>query len=231
MGDGTGPSRCALALRCGDLVPGNDLHRPRTGMGRLQHVTATWNEMLAVREYLNHGGGLLYTGQWAGATENNFASASVYYDPVAHRSNASSEATLTGGSVPSVRRQERFPPVLAGRLPSTTSAEGSIRDRGTLPGGRYRRPLQGHERGRSTRANSAQNQVDAASFITTSSILQTADYPAVHERRPGQLQPWDTGVGGPFAPFGGDCYLYSQQADISYKRLMRSFTMPVGAET
>ena len=60
------------------------------------------------------------------------------------------------------------------------------------------------------------------SFITTSSILKTADYPQFTSTAPAQ---WDTGIAGPFEPFSGTHYVYSQRADIRYQRLMKTFTV------
>jgi hypothetical protein len=60
------------------------------------------------------------------------------------------------------------------------------------------------------------------SFITTSSILKTTDYPQFTSTAPAQ---WDTGVAGPFEPFSPEHYVYSQRADIRYQRLMKTFTV------
>jgi hypothetical protein len=72
--------------------------------------------------------------------------------------------------------------------------------------------------------DSAQNHVHTASFLTTSSVLPKSEYPQFTSDARAN---WDRGTGGnPFAPFDGNWYAYSQQADISYKRLMRSYTVP-----
>jgi hypothetical protein len=60
------------------------------------------------------------------------------------------------------------------------------------------------------------------SFITTSSILKTTDYPQFTSTAPAQ---WDTGVAGPFEPLSPTHYVYSQRADIRYQRLMKTFTV------
>ncbi len=62
----------------------------------------------------------------------------------------------------------------------------------------------------------------ANSFITTSGILPPAEFP--------QFTSW-VGArydrpGGPFAPHTGTNYVYSQIADISYKRLTRTIAVP-----
>ena len=63
------------------------------------------------------------------------------------------------------------------------------------------------------------------SFITTSSILKTADYPQFTSSAP-----WDTGVAGAYEPHTGDFYMYSQRADIRYQRLMNTFTVDDGTD-
>ena len=76
-------------------------------------------------------------------------------------------------------------------------------------------------------ADSAQNQDHSASFLATSGILPPGTYPqftssaAVKYSRPG----------GPFEPHTGTYYLYSQIADITYKRLTRTISVPAGGAT
>ena len=72
--------------------------------------------------------------------------------------------------------------------------------------------------------SSANNQVSAEAFITTSSLLNTTDYPH-HQHRSAE---WVTGVAGAFQPHGGTQYLYSDRADITYKRIKRDATVPGG---
>ena len=64
----------------------------------------------------------------------------------------------------------------------------------------------------------------ANSFITTSGILPPDEFP--------QFDSWPAAQydrpGGPFAPHSGDGYAYSQIADVSYKRLTRTITVPAG---
>jgi murein tripeptide amidase MpaA len=65
---------------------------------------------------------------------------------------------------------------------------------------------------------------DNASFITTSGILPPSEYPqftstpAARYSRPG----------GPFEPHTGSNYVYSNIADVSFKRLAKTVTVPAG---
>jgi hypothetical protein len=70
--------------------------------------------------------------------------------------------------------------------------------------------------------DSAQNQDSLNSFITTSGLLPVEEYP--------QFASWVAArydrPGGPFDPRTGDNYVYSQIADVSYKRLTRTISVP-----
>ena len=73
----------------------------------------------------------------------------------------------------------------------------------------------------------ADNQVHNASFLATSGILDPNVYPQFES---GISAKWDR-PGGPFAPHTGDFYVYSQIADITYKRLMHTINVPAGGAT
>ena len=68
---------------------------------------------------------------------------------------------------------------------------------------------------------SANNQNESASFIATSGVLPTNRYP--------QFTSWASAKydrpGGAFAPHTGEYYVYSQIADVSYKRLTRTIDL------
>ena len=63
-----------------------------------------------------------------------------------------------------------------------------------------------------------------SSFIATSGILPVDQFP--------QFESWPSArydkPGGPFSPHTGDQYVYSQIADVSYKRLTREVDVPAG---
>ena len=89
---------------------------------------------------------------------------------------------------------------------------------------RRRRPVHGSRRGASTAPDSADNQDDTSSFIATSGILPPDEFK--------QFESWPSArydkPGGPFDPHTGDQYVYSQIADVSYKRLTRTIAVPAG---
>jgi hypothetical protein len=71
---------------------------------------------------------------------------------------------------------------------------------------------------------SADNQTMSASFVSTSGILKRDEFPQFNSWPSAR---WDK-PGGPFAPHTGDQYVYSQIADVSYKRLTREIAVPAG---
>ena len=64
----------------------------------------------------------------------------------------------------------------------------------------------------------------SASFVSTSGILPRTEFP--------QFNSWPSSrydkPGGPFSPHTGDQYVYSQIADVTYKRLTREIAVPAG---
>jgi hypothetical protein len=70
----------------------------------------------------------------------------------------------------------------------------------------------------------ANNQNMSASFVSTSGILSRPEFP--------QFNSWPSSrydkPGGPFSPRTGTQYVYSQIADVTYKRLTREIAVPAG---
>ncbi|MGH2653412.1 MAG: M14 family zinc carboxypeptidase [Actinomycetota bacterium] len=206
---------------------GNDLvtRPPDRGPGNVSRLAI--DNVLNMRQYLNGGGNLLYAGQWAGATVNGVAG-NQFYDPVAD------EPCVVGGA----------PSPVFGRCLLWADKNDFLQyylggfaynsDGGTDPATGNPFPLEATDTPYTgggpwtfNGADSAQNHVHTASFLTTSSVLPKDEYPQFTSD--GRAS-WDRGGtgGSPFEPFDGDWYVYSQQADVSYKRLMRSFTVPGG---
>ena len=70
--------------------------------------------------------------------------------------------------------------------------------------------------------DSADNQDNTSSFVSTSGILPPDEFK--------QFESWPSArwdkPGGPFTPHDGDQYIYSQIADVSYKRLTKEIAVP-----
>jgi hypothetical protein len=195
---------------------GNDLLTREPGQpGGTGAATLANNEMLELRAYLNEGGRLLYTGrsagwQYANAFDYNPLTTPPYCDNV--------DQTVDDGCL---LLSDDF-------LQYWLGAYLFIEDGGTNPDGEPF-PLAGSDgtlfEGLDWTLNggdSADNHHPNASrgttqsFLTTSSLLDASEFPQFTSDA---LATWQTGVGGAFSPRSGSYYLYSDRADVTYKRL------------
>jgi hypothetical protein len=199
---------------------GNDFVTRELGRGPGNASRLANDLMLEARAYLNDGGKLLYNGQWAGALWNGIAGTQLY-DPVAN------EVCVVDGEVVLDRCQ-----VISDKNDFVQYYLGAFlynSDAGTNPETGQPFPLTGIADPYAglgwdlNGADSADNQGHTASFLTTSSLLPPEAYPQFSSHAPAA---WDTGgAGGAFEPFDGEQYLYSQRANISYKRLTRTIDL------
>jgi hypothetical protein len=204
---------------------GDDIVTREAGWGGGNASSLAMTELLEVRDFLNEGGRVLYTGKYAGHQYAPGHGAQLY-DPF---ENAQCS------SAPAIRARCRA-------LFGSGNAVGDVleywfgaatvnEDAGTGPDNLtdvvgVDEPFDGLSWGFNG-ADSAQNQDHSASFITTSGLLPVEDYP--------QFASWVAGrydrPGGPFAPHSGAQYVYSGIADVSYKRLTLTITVPAGGAT
>jgi Zinc carboxypeptidase/Immune inhibitor A-like, MAM domain len=202
---------------------GDDIitREPGWGPGNASRLAMT--ELLSVRDYLNEGGRVLYTGKYAGHQYTQ-AHGNQLYDPFENLQCSSSPA-ITARCRPLGGSGDGVNDVLeywfgAGLLNDNagTDPQGNIYD---VVGATD--PFTGLSWGFNG-GQSAKNQDHSASFIPVSALLPVSDYPqfasvaAAKYDRPG----------GPFDPHTGSYYMYSQIADVSYKRLTRTITVPGG---
>lgn len=185
------------------------------------------DELLNVRDYLNEGGKVLYTGDWAGAQYSPVVGTQLF-DPTSANAPCSTDPAITarckplGGSGDSTNDVLQY--WLGGYVAvgeAGLDEEGNVLDAfgvGDALGG-----LSWTFNG----ADSAQNQDHTDSFITTSGILDPARYPQFESSVAAR---WDR-AGGPFEPHTGDYYLYSQLGDVSYKQVTRTIEVPAGGAT
>jgi len=170
------------------------------------------DEMLAVREYLNEGGRLLYTGKYAGL---EYAQG-YEFNP---ETNAPCDPNSAADGCQGL--SDDFPQYYLGAYiyneDAGTTAKGTLYDVTGVDD-----PFDAL--GWSFGSPGANNQDHSASFITTSGILPKAQFP--------QFDSWAAAKyarpGGPFDPHTGSYYMYSNIADISYKRLTRTISVPAG---
>ena len=182
--------------------------------------TLGFREMLEVREYLNEEGNLLFTGQNAGIQ----LAQGYPFNPV-------STPPFCDGHEPNFNGVDcRFADddFLQYWLGSYIYNDDSGLDEDGSPF-----PLKGLEDPFDTTEptwglngpDSADNHESAESFLTTSSLLKPADYPQFTSDA---FAEWEDGVSGPFQPHTGSEYVYSDRADISYKRISHPITVPAG---
>ena len=187
------------------------------------------DQLLNVRDYLNEGGRALYTGKNAGAQYVRNVTTQLY-DPTAPKAQCTTLAApqprckkLAGsdnGDGTTDVLEYWFGSYLL-NFGAGLDENGDVFDvfGATSPF----EPLSFSFNG----DDSAQNQTNANSFISTSGILSESTYPqfasevAAKYDRPG----------GPFDPHTGEAYAYSQIADVSFKRLHRTITVPAGGAT
>ncbi len=204
---------------------GNDIITREPGWGGGNASRLAIEEVFEVRDYLNEGGKLLYTGKYAG---HQYAPGhgTQLYDPFENL-------------------QCRADPVIQARCRALGGSGDGVsdfleywlgayvvnEDAGTTAGTLYN--VLGVDNPFDLLSwafngpDSAANQNHSASFIATSGILPTATYP--------QFNSWVSAKydrpGGPFDPHTGAFYVYSQIGDISYKRLTRTINVPAGGAT
>jgi hypothetical protein len=185
------------------------------------------DELLHIRSYLNEGGKVLYTGEFAGHQYTQGHGAQ-FYDPTEANARCNTPGTPTlarclilYGS-PSSDLQNDVIEYWFGAF--LTIEQAGFDDEGNnLPIIGTDDPFTGT--GMTLNGgDSADNQFfDNASFISTSGILPLGAYP--------QFESWVAGKydrpGGPFEPHSGNKYAYSQIADQSFKRFTHTVNVPV----
>jgi hypothetical protein len=170
------------------------------------------------RAYLNEVGTLMYTGQRAGATENGLAG-TQYYDPVANQQCVVGGVLVLDRCLTWQDKNDFIQYYLGAFIYNSLGDPGTTTEvQGTdAPYAGTSWFLNGDD--------SANNQNHHASFITTSSILPPSTYPQFTSDARAN---YAAAGPNPFEPYDGDWYLYSQQADVSYKRLQRNYTLGAG---
>ena len=204
---------------------GDDLVTRDAGWGGGNASRLALDEMLQVREYLNAGGRVLYTGKNAGKQYSQGAVGTQYYDP-------------KGGAEPCRVGQAVQPRCLA--LAGSGDNVNDVLeywlgaylvnvDAGTSEDGLFgvngiADPFTGLSW--AFGGDGAGNQTTSSSFIATSGILPADTYP--------QFSSWASArydrPGGAFDPHSGEHYVYSQIADVSYKQLTRTIQVPASGD-
>jgi murein tripeptide amidase MpaA len=77
--------------------------------------------------------------------------------------------------------------------------------------------------------DSAQNNDHTATLLTTSSVLDPAKYPLYADSK--AVAAWIRPFAAPFDPHAGDWFLSAGATDQAYKRLLKPFAIPAGGAT
>jgi hypothetical protein len=192
------------------------------------------DELLSVRDYLNEDGadlardgGLLYTGKYAGL---QYAQG-YEYNP--YDNNPCSTSTSSDLCVP---LSDDFLQYYLGAYIYNDNA-GSQANGQPYPVDGIDTPFEGLEWDFNG-ADSAKNQNHTASFLTTAGLLDPDFYSGPFDTESGEVgsnwasAEWDRGSGAsPYEPRTGNYYMFSQRADVSYKRLMTTVNVPAGGST
>lgn len=208
---------------------GDDVVTRTAGRGSGNVDRLALDEMYEFRAYMNEGGKVMYTGDWAGAQYSGAGVGTQRYDPQGQIACNPRPAGIDPRRCLALRGsgdgtndvlQYWFGGYLQ-VLGDGVDADGNVYDvAGTDdPFGGLGWAMNGPE--------SADNQDATSSFVSTSGILPVGQFPQFES---GPSARWDK-PGGPFDPHSGDQYVYSKIADVSYKRLTRTVTVPAGGGT
>jgi hypothetical protein len=186
-------------------------------------------ELLEVRDFVNEGGRVLYTGQRAGQ-QYTPAVGTQLYDPFENGQCSSDPAIRAGCLAMSGSGDSQGDPIeyVFGAAVTTNGGglDPNTGDPFDVSG--IDDPLAGLTYGING-ADGAQNQATDSSFIATGDFLKVTD-PA--DSFP-QFDSWPaaeylSGLAGPFDPHTGNSFMWSNRADRAYKRLTRTIAVPAG---
>ncbi|MEA2218761.1 MAG: hypothetical protein QOJ35_1387 [Solirubrobacteraceae bacterium] len=173
----------------------------------------------AVRDFINDGGKLFFSGKNAGR---------VFAEGFTYNPFQAEEHTYCQNANPScVVLQDDF---LQYWLGTYRYVGGGGEDAGGAPF-----PVQGTVSPFTplnvtfNGADSAQNNDHTATLLTTSSVLDPTLHPLFADSR--AVAAWQRPFASPFDPHAGDWFLSAGADDISYKRLLKPFAIPAGGGT
>jgi hypothetical protein len=211
---------------------GDDNVTRELGWGPGNASRLAMQELLEVRDYVNDGGRVLYTGQRAG---QQYATAlgTQLYDPFENKQCRADPAIQARCLALSGSGNSQGDPIEYTFGAAITTAGGGIDSTSGDPFDivGIADPFSGL--GWSLNGgNSARNQVVDASFIATGDFLKVTDpadsFPQFESTPVAEYQ---SGIAGPFDPHSGSSFVWSDRADEAYKRLTRTIAVPAGGAT
>ncbi len=206
---------------------GDDAITREVGWAGGQASRLAMDELLHVRSYLNEGGKVLYTGQFAGHQYTQGHGAQRYDPTQANAQCAAgtpqfSRCLILYGSPQSDLQNDVIEYWFGAFL--TNEQAGFDEEGNNFDVIGTDDPFSGSSM-TFNGGDGADNQFfDNASFIATSGILPVSTYP--------QFESWVAAKydrpGGPFEPHSGTKYAYSQIADQTFKRFTHTVNVPAG---
>ena len=188
-------------------------------------------ELYAIRDFMNEGGRVAYVGKNAGSAATT--AVAQFYDPFENRDCAVTATSVAPFCRPLYGSGDGVNDVLEywfGGALVNVGAGAAFDDEGNFVNAFDVLGVDDPLTGLSWSFNgpdTAENQdgsLGPNSYITTSALMPADEYP--------QFNSWVAArydrPGGPFDPHTGDFYVHSQIADVSYKRLSRTVTVPAG---
>jgi hypothetical protein len=208
---------------------GDDTVTRELGWGPGNASRLGMQELLEVRDFVNEGGRVAYTGQRAGQ-QYTPALGTQLYDPFENRQCLADPAIAARCLALSGSGDSQGDPIeyLFGAAITTPGGGLDPTTGGPFPISGIDDPLTGLALERNG-ADSAQNQRADSSFIATGDFLKVTDPAGSFP----QLDSWPaaeyvSGIAGPFDPHSGQKFMWADRADRAYKRLSRTVTVPAG---
>ena len=212
---------------------GDDVVTRELGWGPGNASRLAMQELLEVRDFVNEGGRVLYTGKAAGQQYTPGLGTQLY-DPFENRQCGADPAVEARCLALSGSGNSQGDPIEYTFGAAITSVGGGLDpdtgDPFNVAG--IDDPLAGLAPWGFNGSDSAQNQTTNSSFIATGDFLKVTD-PA--DSFP-QFESWpaaeyQSGLAGPFDPHTGQSFMWSERSDEAYKRLSHTINVPAGGAT
>jgi Zinc carboxypeptidase/Immune inhibitor A peptidase M6 len=211
---------------------GDDVVTREAGWGPGNASRLAMQELLEVRDFINDGGRVLYTGQRAGQ-QYTTGLGTQRYDPFENRQCSADPAVLARCLALSGSGDSQGDPIEYWFGAAITTDRGGLDpdtgDPFDIAG--IDEPFSGLSWSING-ADSAHNQLTDSSFIATGDFLKVTDpadsFPQFDSWPAAEYQ---SGLAGPFDPHTGSRFMWSDRADEAYKRLSRTINVPAGGAT
>ena len=209
---------------------GDDIVTRSAGRGAGNADRLALDEMLEMRAYMDEGGHVLYTGKRAGMQYTGVGGVgNQFYDPkgdsICRPVNPAMDPRqcllLRGSTQGGDQIQDVLQYWFGGMV--QIAGDGTDSNGASFGVNGISSPFGGLSWGING-PGSANNQDTNSSFVTTSGVLPVSEYPQFDSKASAR---WAK-PGGPFDPHTGNKYVFSQLADVSYKRLTREIAVPIG---